>query len=170
MLVAYTTLFRATMPGADPRPQWGEKSGNAGHLSHATGGPQHDAVKNVMQLRGGAWSGTSADTLDMPAMTVRSVFVFLKAITPQTASSRYHAILGHAANTDSLFIDLSAGNPASFGIRAKGGLNKAAVNAEDWIAMSTAAPTVPCATNTTGDLIEVHYASGKTGLIGFGAP
>src|SRR3546814_5841984 len=77
-----------------------------------------------MQLRGGAWSGTSADTLDMPTMTVRSVFVFLKAITPQTASSRYHAILGHAANTDSLFIDLSAGNPASFGIRAKGGLNR----------------------------------------------
>src|SRR3546814_9537563 len=116
-----------------------------------------------MQLRGGAWSGTSADTLDMPAMTVRSVFVFLKAITPQTASSRYHAILGHAANTDSLFIDLSAGNPASFGIRAKGGLNKAAVNGEDWIAQSTADTTVPCAINTTGDIIEVEYASGKTG-------
>src|SRR3546814_20934208 len=80
-----------------------------------------------MQLRGGAWSGTSADTLDRPAMTVRSVFVFLKAITPQTASSRYHALLGHAANTDSVFVDLSAGTAARFGVRAKGGLNKAAV-------------------------------------------
>src|SRR3546814_20211068 len=96
----YDASDSATVTGADPVTQWADKSGNARQLSHATLGPQHDAVQNVMQLRGGAWSGTSADTLDMPAMTVRSVFVFLKAITPQTASSRYHAILGHAANTE----------------------------------------------------------------------
>src|SRR3546814_14130651 len=80
----YDASDSATVTGADPVTQWADKSGNARHLSHATLGPQHDAVQNVMQLRGGAWSGTSADTLDMPAMTVRSVFVFLKAITPQT--------------------------------------------------------------------------------------
>src|SRR3546814_4289460 len=59
--------------------------------------------------------------------------------------------------------------PICFGIRAKGALNKAAVNGEDWIAQSTADTTVPCAINTTGDIIEVEYASGKTGLIWFGA-
>src|SRR3546814_8239568 len=86
----YDASDSATVTGADPVTQWADKSGNARHLSHATLGPQHDAVQNVMQLRGGAWSGTSADTLDMPAMTVRSVFVFLKAITPQTARSEEH--------------------------------------------------------------------------------
>src|SRR3546814_19656909 len=70
----YDASDSATVTGADPVTQWADKSGNARHLSHATLGPQHDAVQNVMQLRGGAWSGTSADTLDMPARTVRSVF------------------------------------------------------------------------------------------------
>src|SRR3546814_11616720 len=67
-----------------------------------------------------------------------------------------------------MFIDLSAGNTASFGIRAKGGLNKAAVNGEDWIAQSTADTTVPCAINTPGDIIEVEHATGNTGLIWIG--
>src|SRR3546814_3170179 len=77
----YDASDSATVTGADPVTQWADKSGNARHLSHATLGPQHDAVQHLMQLRGGAWSWTSAATLDMPAMTVRSVFVFLKAIT-----------------------------------------------------------------------------------------
>src|SRR3546814_16800263 len=120
----YDASDSATVTGADPVTQWADKSGNARHLSHATLGPQHDAVQNVMQLRGGAWSGTSADTLDMPAMTVSSVFVFLKAITRPQASRRYHAFLGNAANKARKLLSLTAGTPARFGIRTNGGGNR----------------------------------------------
>src|SRR3546814_10783639 len=71
-----------------------------------------------MEFRGAASSGV-AETLDLPTITARTVFVFLKAINTQTASNRYHALLGESSNTSSFFIDVPAGSPGSWGIRPK---------------------------------------------------
>src|SRR3546814_20563873 len=86
-----------------------------------------------MEFRGAASSGV-AETLDLPTITARTVFVFLKAINPQTASNRYHALLGESSNTSSFFLDVPAGSPGSWGIRPKGaGYHKGALNGSDWV-------------------------------------
>lgn len=159
----------ATVTGATPVTQWNDKSGNGRHLTHATLGPNHVPASGVMRFDGPAASTTAGDTLDMPAMTVRTVIFFTKALNPQSASNRYHAILGHSTNGDTLYIDLPAGTPASYGVRPKNGLNKVAINGNAWIAQSVANETVPVPFTLSGDIVLAEYASARTGLTWLGA-
>ena len=159
----------ATVTGSTPATQWNDKSGNGRHLTHATMGPDHIPASGVMRFDGTAASTTTGDTLDVPAMTVRTVIFFAKALNPQSASNRYHAILGHSANSDTLFLDLPAGTPASYGVRPKNGLNKVAINGNGWVAQTIANETVLVPFTLSGDIVLAEYAGARTGLNWLGA-
>ena len=161
----YDAADASTVTGATPVTQWNDKSGNARHLSHSTAGPDCVAASNLIRFNGGSSSSASGDYLNLPSMTARTVFALFKALHPQTAANRYHALLGHVANSETLYIDLPAGTPASYGIRPKGGLNKVSLNGGGWIAQTTADTTVPVSFTLAGDIIGVEYASDRTSLI-----
>lgn len=164
----YDAADAASITGAAPVTQWNDKSGNGRHLSHATLGPDHVSGSQLMRFNGPASSVAAGDYLNLPAMTVRTVFALFKALRPQTASNRYHALLGHSANTESLYIDLPAGTPASYGIRPKSGLNKVSLNGGSWIDQTTADATVPVGFTLAGDIIGAEYATGRTGFTALG--
>src|SRR3546814_13536118 len=106
----YDASDDATVTGVDPVTQWDDKSGNAKHLSHATLGPAYSDASDRMEFRGAASSGV-AETLDLPTITARTVFVFLTAINPQTASNRYPSLLGESSNPSSFFPDVPPRRP-----------------------------------------------------------
>ncbi len=154
----------ASITGTTPVTQWNDKSGNARHLTHATLGPDYVAASGVMRFNGPSSASAAGDYLNLPSMTVRTVFALFKAFNPQTATNRYHALLGHGANTDTLYLDLPAGTPSSYGIRPKNGLNKTTLNGGSWVNQTTADATVPVSFTLSGDIVGVEYTSARTGL------
>lgn len=152
----------ATISGVEQVEQWADKSGHGHHLSEPLLGPNYIAEERLLRFQGPANSSSIGQSFDLPPMAVQTVICYIHELRPVTANNRYHAVLGHSTNRDSLYIDLPVGSPATYGVRPKNGLNSVSCNGGPWLTQTVVNATVPLPLELDGDIVLVEYIAPVT--------